>query len=460
MPRPTLLAALPPRAAFRELLKLALPVVVVQVGLMLMGVVDSIMVGRVSAAALAGVALGNVYFFAFAIFGTGVVMALDPVVSQAVGADDEPAIARAVQRGLLLSALLTIPVSIPLCFAGPVLALLGQPADAVPIAHSYTLRVVPSVFPFFAFIVFRQTLQAMGRLAPIVWLTILANLLNTWLDWSLVYGHSGMPALGANGAAWATTISRWAMVIGLLAVAWPELHGHLRSVHPDVFRTAPLRRMIAIGAPIGVHMQLEFGVFGAVGLLMGRLGTDAVAAHQIALNLASLTFMVPLGVSAAATVLVGRAVGQGQPANVRSAARAALIVGVAFMCCTAIIFTALPTLFARVYSEDVAVVTLAASLIPIAGVFQVFDGLQAVSAGVLRGLADTRYPMVIGLVGFWVVGLPISLWLAFPMRLGPQGLWWGLVAGLVAVGLLLVLRVRHRLRREMVRVVIDDGRKA
>jgi MATE family multidrug resistance protein len=464
MSRQAFAAILPARSSLRELLQLAFPVVVVQVGLMLMGVVDSIMVGRVSAAALAGVALGNVYFFAFAIFGTGVVMALDPVVSQAVGADDEPAIARAVQRGLLLSALLTIPVSIPLCFAGPVLALLGQPADAVPIAHSYTLRIVPSIFPFFAFIVFRQTLQAMGRLAPIVWLTVLANVLNTWLDWSLVYGHFGMPALGANGAAWATTISRWAMMVGLVAVAWPELHGHLRAVHPDVFRTAPLRRMIVIGAPIGVHMQLEFGVFGAVGLLMGRLGTDAVAAHQIALNLASLTFMVPLGVSAAATVLVGRAVGQGQPENVRNAARAALVVGVAFMCCTALLFTAVPSFFAGIYSRDIAVVSLAASLIPIAGVFQVFDGLQAVSAGVLRGLADTRYPMVIGLVGFWLVGLPVSLWLAFTMKLGPQGLWWGLVAGLVVVGLLLVLRVRHRLGRAMVRVVIDestvDGRRS
>lgn len=455
MRRPRLLPSLPRKAEFSELLNLALPVVVVQVGLMLMGVVDSVMVGRVSAAALAGVALGNVYFFAFAIFGVGVVMALDPVVAQAVGARDEPAIARAVQRGLLLSLLLTVPASVPLLFAGPLLTLLGQPADAVPIAHGYVLRVIPGVFPFFAFIVFRQTLQAMGRLRPIVWLTVLANLLNTLLDWTMVYGHWGMPAMGANGAAWATTISRWAMVLGLLAVAWPDLHGHLRALHPEVFRTAPLRRMLAIGAPIGVHMQLEFGVFGGVGLLMGRLGTDAVAAHQVALNLASLTFMVPLGVSAAATVLVGRAVGQGRPRQVRAAASAALIVGVAFMCCTALVFTSMPTFLARLYSNDAAVVALAATLLPIAGVFQVFDGLQAVSAGVLRGVADTRYPMLIGLVGFWLVGLPISLWLAFPMGLGPQGLWWGLVAGLAAVASLLVLRVRHRLSRDVARVLID-----
>ncbi|HET9152119.1 MAG TPA: MATE family efflux transporter [Gemmatimonadales bacterium] len=448
---------LPDRADLRELLALALPVVVVQVGLMLMGVVDSIMVGRVSAAALAGVAIGNVYFFAVAVFGMGIVMALDPVVAQAVGAHDEPAIARAVQRGVLISLGLTLPCSLPLFFGGPVLTALAQPADAVSVAHGYLVRLVPSMFPFFGFIVFRQTLQAMGRMAPIVWLTVLANLLNAFLDWVLVYGKFGFPVLGANGAAWATTIARWAMMLGLLAAAWRDLHGHLKRWHPEVFELAPLRRMLAIGAPIGAHMQLEFGVFGAVGLLMGRLGTPALAAHEIALNLASLTFMVPLGVAAAGTVLVGRAVGQGAPERVGRAVRASMVVGVAFMCGTALTFLTVPEWFARIYSRDVGVVAVAATLIPLAGVFQVFDGIQAISAGLLRGLADTRYPMIVGLIGFWLVGLPVSLLLAFPLGWGPRGLWWGLVAGLVAVSFLLLRRVRHRLRREMVRVVIDHA---
>ena len=453
----TLGSFLPDRADLRELLTLALPVVVVQVGLMLMGVVDSIMVGRVSAAALAGVAIGNVYFFAVAVFGMGIVMSLDPVVAQAVGAHDEPAIARGVQRGLLISLGLTLPCSLPLFFGGPVLTAFAQPADAVSVAHGYLIRLVPSVFPFFAFIVFRQTLQAMGRMAPIVWLTVLANLLNGFLDWVLVYGKFGLPSLGANGAAWATTIARWVMMLGLLAAAWRDLHGHLKRWHPEVFELAPLRRMLAIGAPIGAHMQLEFGVFGAVGLLMGRLGTPALAAHEIALNLASLTFMVPQGVAAAGTVLVGRAVGQGQPERVGRAVRAAMVVGVTFMCGTALIFLAVPEWFARIYSRDLGVVAVAATLIPLAGVFQVFDGIQAISAGILRGLADTRYPMIVGLIGFWLVGLPVSLLLAFPLGWGPQGLWWGLVAGLVAVAILLLRRVRHRLRRELVRVIIDHA---
>ena len=441
----------------RELLDLALPVVVVQVGLMLMGVVDSIMVGRLSAEALAGVALGNVYFFAVSIFGIGVLMALDPVVSQAVGAADETAVARAVHRCVLLALLLSVPCSLLLLFTGPVLEALAQPAEVVPIAHEYALRIIPGVFPFFAFTVFRQVLQAMGRIAPIVWVTVVANLLNALLNWMLVYGELGMPALGANGSAWATSLSRWAMALLLLGLAWPKLHGHLRQVTRESLAVRPLARMLALGAPIGIHMQLEFSVFGAVGLLMGRLGTTAVAAHQIALNLASLTFMVPMGVSAAATVLVGRAVGRGAMPAARRAARAAIATGVGFMAVTALVFLLAPGLFARLYSRDEVVVGLAMSLIPIAGFFQVFDGLQVVSAGVLRGVADTRFPMIIGLVGFWVVGLPISLLLAFRVGLGPVGLWWGLVAGLGSVSLLLLARVRNRLRRETARVRVDDA---
>jgi MATE family multidrug resistance protein len=200
-------------------------------------------------------------------------------------------------------------------------------------------------------------------------------------------------------------------------------------------------------------------VFGTVGLLMGRLGTEAVAAHQIALNLASLTFMVPLGVAGAATVLVGQAIGRDEQAEARRAAGAALLVGLAFMSLAAAAFLLVPRVFASAYSNDPAVLALASILIPIAGVFQVFDGLHVVSAGVLRGVADTRYPMAVGLIGFWLLGLPISLALGFWAGLGPPGLWWGLAAGLAIAAMLLVARVRSRLRREVLRVVIDADRQ-
>ncbi len=443
-----------------ELVQLALPIVIVQVGVMAMGVVDSIMVGRISAAALAGVALGNVYFYACAVFGMGTLLALDPIVAQAVGARDDRAVTRALQRGLILSVALTVPISLLLMTVRPALGLLGQPADVIPIAAGYVWREIPGVLPFLAFTVLRQTLQALGRMRAIVLAIVLANLLNVALNWALIYGHWGAPALGALGSAWSTTISRFGMTAGLAALAWRGLRPHLTRLRPETLAPAPLSRMLALGAPIGAQMQLEFGVFGAIGLLMGRMGTVPVAAHQIALNLASLTFMVPLGVSAAGAVLVGRAVGRGDAAEAGEATRAALTWGVGFMALTAAVFLLVPAPLARVYSDERAVILLAAGLLPIAGVFQMFDGIQVVSIGALRGLGDTRTPFAMNLVGFWVIGLPVSLLLGFRTPLGPRGLWWGLVVGLAAVAIGLLLRLRARLRQAVRRVRIDDAESA
>ncbi len=206
--RPSLL---PPRAEFRALLELAFPVVLVQVGLMFMGVVDSIMVGRLSAVALAAVALGNLCFFTISIGGIGILLALDPVISQAVGAGDEPAIARGLQRGLLLAVGVAVPVSAALLLVRPVLQAIGQPSELVAPASSYLQMTVPGILPFYIFVVFRQTLQAMGRIAPIVGVTVAANLLNAGLNWVFIFGHLGSPPLGVTGSALATTISRIGM---------------------------------------------------------------------------------------------------------------------------------------------------------------------------------------------------------------------------------------------------------
>jgi multidrug resistance protein, MATE family len=445
----------PSRDEALELWRLALPVVVVQVGLMTMGVVDSIMVGHLSAAALAAVALGNLYFFNLCMFGLGVLMSLDPVVAQAVGAGDDDAIARGMQRGLVLAALLTIPLSLVLFTAGPVFRALGQPADVVPDAVGYVWREIPGVFPLLAYTVFRQSLQAMGAMRAIIGSMVVGNLLNLGLNWVLIFGHLGAPALGVQGSAWATTISRWLMTAALLGLAWRRLRPHLTASHPEVRHPRPLARMLALGAPIGLQMQLEFGAFAAVLLLMGRLGTVSVAAHQVAINLASLTFMVPLGVSAAGAVLVGRAVGRGDGVGASRASRAALFLGVGFMTLTAVIFLLFPAPLAAVYSRDAGVLAVAATLIPIAGVFQVFDGVQAVASGLLRGLGDTRAPMIVNLLGFWLFGIPVSVYLGLNSPLGAVGLWWGLVVGLAAVAFFLLLRLRRWLRRGVRRVVID-----
>ena len=442
------------------LLRLALPVVAVQVGLMAMGVVDTIMVGRVSAMDLAAVAMGHLYFFAAAVFGMGVLFALDPVVSQAVGAADPVAIARGVQRGGVLAILMAAVSMALLVPAGPALTLLGQPTDVVPVATTYVHTLIPGVLPFYLFIVLRQSLQAMGRVRAILLAVLAANLVNVGLNWLLIFGNLGLPAMGAVGSGWATTGSRWFMMLALLGFGWPLLAPSLRPLRRDALAHRPLERLLRVGAPVGGQQFLEFGVFGAAGILMGLLGAIPLASHQVALQLAALTFMVPLGVAQATSVLVGQAVGRADPPEARRATGAGLAVGVGFMAITAVLFLAMPGLLARAFSDDAPVVATAALLLPIAGVFQVFDGVQVVAAGALRGVGDTRVPMIMNLVGFWLVGLPISAALGLGLGVGPEGIWWGLAIGIGVVAVLLTHRIRRRFGRELRRLVIDEDEAA
>ena len=439
----------PSRGVVRQLLTLALPIIAVNLGMTLMGAVDTLMVGRLSAQALASVALGNVYFFSIAMLGLGITLALDPVISQAIGADDPEAVALGVQRGLIVATLVSLPIAGQLFFAEPVVRFLRQPAELLADIRSYTLILVPSVLPFLWFSVGRQTLQAMHRVVPVVVVIVFANLLNVVLNQWLIFGGLGVSAMGVAGSAWATTISRWVMALALLVIARRELLPVLRPVLPAAFQWSAIARMLRLGIPIGLQLEIEMATFGAVAMLMGSFGTLQVASHQVALNLASLTFMVPMGVGMGAAVLVGRAVGRGDPVALRASARAALGVGVAFMSCTALMFLTVPRFLAALYTTDQAVIAFAAVLLPLAGIFQVFDGLQVVSAGILRGLGDTRAPMLINLVGFGVVGLGMSLLLAYRTPLGAVGLWWGLVIGLAAVAAILLLRVRVMLARPL-----------
>jgi MATE family multidrug resistance protein len=446
-----------PRAADLEaLVRLALPVAVVQVGMLSMGVVDTIMVGRVSAIDLAAVAIGHLYFFGVAVFGMGVLYSLDPVISQSVGAGDRVGVSRGVQRGFVLALSLSVIAMLLLVPAAPFLRAVGQPAEIVPTAGRYAHALIAGVFPFYGFIVLRQSLQAMGRVRAILVVVVAANLVNAGLNWVLIYGNLGVPALGAVGSAWATSMSRWFMLLALLATGWPLLRPHLRPLRRDALAARPIARLLRVGAPVGAQQWLEFGVFGAAGLLMGLLGAVALASHQVALQLAALTFMVPVGVAQATSVLVGHAVGRGDPAAARRAVGAGAITGIGFMAFTALVFLAIPELLARTFSPDASVVRVAATLLPIAGVFQVFDGLQVVAAGALRGVADTRVPMLINLVGFWLVGLPVSAWLGLGLAIGPAGIWWGLAIGIGIVGMLLAYRIRRRFGQSLERLVIDE----
>ena len=455
----SLVTFLPTREVMKELLGLALPVAFVQVGIMAMGLVDTAMVGRVSAVDLGAVALGNGYFFTIAVFGMGLLFALDPVVSQAVGARDPEGIARAIQRGIVLALALAILASLALFPADALLGipLLRQDPEVVPLAGAYARALIPGMFAFYGFIVLRQSLQGMGLVRPVVITIVIGNAVNVFLNWILVFGNLGSPALGAVGSSWGTSISRWFMLVTLMVLAWKQLRPFLAAYRPEVSRLKPLRRIVEVGAPIGVHQGLEFGVFAAALFMMGSLGAVTVSAHQVALMLAAQTFMVPVGIAQATVVLVGRAVGARNPRGTRRAAGAGLLAGAGFMTLTAALFIVFPRTVSEIFTNDPEVVAITALLIPIAGVFQVFDGIQVVAAGALRGIADTRVPMLISLVAFWAIGLPVSWLFGFTWGHGPEGIWWGLAVGIAVVALLLLVRMRLRFARTPRRLVIDEA---
>jgi len=443
---------LPHRNDLEAMLRLAVPVVVVQVGMMLLGVVDTMVVGRLSSEALAAVALGHVMIVAVSSFGIGMLLALDPLVAQAVGAGDTVTVRRSVQRGLLIAFGLMVPSVLLLLPAEPILTFFRQPPEIVPVAANYIRICIPGLLPFYGFVVLRQSLQAMERMRPIVMTIIVVNLFNLFADWILVYGVGPVPQLGPMGSAWATTAARILLFVVLFVVARKELGPLLNRLDREAFRSGPLWRLVRLGTPIGFQVQLEIIAFAVIALLMGGFGTVQMAAHQVAINLASLTFMVPLGVGSAAAVRVGQAIGAGDSDGARRAAAASLLIGTGFMSLMAAAFIGAPRLLATAYTSVNEVVVLAALLIPIAGYFQIFDGLQVVSAGVLRGAGDTRAPLVVNILGFWFIGLPTSLLLGFRLGFGPQGLWWGFVAGLGTVAVFLLARIAWRFRGNISRV--------
>lgn len=439
------------REELRAVAGLALPVVVVQLGMMTMGVVDAAMLGRVSARALAASALGNAYGFSLLMGAAGILMAIDPLVSQAHGAGDRRAVGAHLQRALLLAAVLTVPVSLVMGNSRGVLLALGQGA-LVDDATAYLRGILPGNLAFLVFVVLRQTLQAMSVVRPAVVAIVAGNLVNLVGNYALIFGRLGAPALGVAGAAYATAIGRWALVLTLAWAARPVLARCWQGWTREALDLRAHWRQLAIGVPIGVHLALELWVFTTVALLMGRLGVSELAGHQIALTLAAFSYMVPMGIAAAATTRVGNAIGRGDMPAARQSAAACLALGAGVMVLFALAFHFAPRLLAALFTGDPAVIAMGASLIPIAAVFQVFDGTQAVGAGVLRGAADTRVPAIIVFVAYWLVGLPLGAWLAARAGLGPPGLRWGLTLGLATVAVLLVARIVQRFRGHITRV--------
>lgn len=432
----------------REIVALAWPAVASQLGMMLMGVVDLLLVGRLGEDAMAAVGLGHTWTFGVAIVVLGTASGLDPLLAQAFGAGDRRGAGRTFVRGAALLLTMAVPVIALHFAAAPGLRALSQPAGAIPLADTYCRLLAPGVPAMVLFNLVRQTLQADGRMMPAAIAVVVGNVFNAIVGYVLVYGAFGAPKLGVAGVGIATAAGRWVM---LLALVWAG-RDLLREIWPRewVLGRAALVQLLTVGLPVGFQVGLEVWAFTAATLLVGAFGSTAAAAHIVSLNLASMSFMVPFGISAAAATRVGNLLGAGHPWQ--RAGWTALGLGVAVMTLSATVFASFPAPLARLYApSDPQVVALAAQLLPIAAFFQLFDGTQVVCFGVLRGAGDTRVPALANVVGYYLIGLPVGAWLAHS-GLGPRGVWMGLVLGLAVVAGLLVWRLRWTAARGGYRV--------
>jgi multidrug resistance protein, MATE family len=442
-------APIPAMGELRSLLRLAAPIAFTQAGYALMGLVDTAVVGRLGAAPLGAVGLANGLFFALAVVGLGAMLGLDPLFAQAIGARDRERARELVWQGLWLSGLVTLALALPIAAVPFVLEPAGIPPEVARDARLYLWLRLPGLWPMLAFAALRSYLQASHRLRALVVSTLLANVANLFLDIALVFGEFGLPAMGAPGSGLATAICALLQFAILASVVRP---GPRRPAH-----AVDLRKALAVGIPVGLQMGAEVGVFALVGVLAGRLGVRSLAAHQVAISLASFTFCAAVGVGMAGTVRVGWAIGAGDTPAARRSGLTAFAGGAAIMAAAALCFWLAPGALARMLTDQPDVIAASVPLLAVCAVFQLSDGVQGVGAGVLRGAGDTRFAFLANLLGHYGIGLPIAILLGFKLGQGVIGLWWGLCAGLTAVAIGLLARFLHLSSREIAPLEAHPG---
>ena len=434
------------RQELPPLIRLAVPIVVGELGWMTMGVVDTMMVGHLGKEALGGVAIAGIFFYTVAVFGMGLLLGLDTLVSQAFGAGRIEDCHHSLVSGLWLSTLLSAPLMAIVVLAMHPLRRLGVQPELIDHAGPYMNAIVWSLPPLLFFTALRRYVQGMNLTATVTFAMLSANVVNAIANYGLIYGKWGMPEMGSVGAGWATTISRVYMlaVLGGYALWWDGRNGGGLRRTPLALDWERMRKLWRLGFPAAAQITLEVGVFALAGALIGRFPAQYIAAHQIALNAASMTFMVPLGLGSAAAVRVGQAIGRGDAAGVRRAGWTAIGLGGTFMACAGLSFIAFPRAIGRAYTSDVTVIETMVGLLWIAALFQFFDGLQGVATGALRGLGDTRTAAITHMVSYWIIGLPLGYWLAFSRGWFAAGMWTGLCLSLMLIGVVLVTMWRRR----------------
>jgi len=432
----------------RAMFALAAPLVLSELGWMAMGIVDTMFVGRVSAEAIGAVSLGTSIFYAIAIFASGLLLGLDTLVSQSYGAGNLDDCHHSLVSGVWLALFLIPCVMGAVWLFVPAFAMLGINHDVLRDTAPYIRALNWSAPPLLLFFGLRRYLQSIGVVRPILVTLITANLVNVAGNWIFVFGNLGAPRLGAEGSGWSTCVSRVYMLAALVVVIWQRDRRVVDvSWRPDFRRIAELLRL---GLPAAGQIGLETSVFATVTVLIGKLSASVLAGHQIALTTVSTTFMMPLGISSAAAVRVGHAIGRRDPEGAARSGWTALAFGAGAMSLAALALLIFPRAIARLFTPDQAIIAAAVPLLRVAAFFQLFDGLQVNATGALRGASDTRTPMLCHFAGYWIVGLPLGALLCFRYTFGAVGLWMGLSTGLILIGIVLFWfwrRTAHRLAR-------------
>ncbi|MEZ5701178.1 MAG: MATE family efflux transporter [Burkholderiaceae bacterium] len=430
------------RQELRTIIAIALPITSAQLLQMGMGVADTVMAGQVSALTLAAVSLGSAMWFFVVIVGLGVMLALTPIISHHVGARNHPLIREELRQGIWLAMVLSLFLMALLGLMGLLMPHLGIAPEIVDETHRYLRWVVWSLPLTCLYLVPRFFNESMGHTMPMFWTQLLMLPVNILGNYTFMFGKFGAPAMGAAGAALSTGVAQSLGCFALYAYTLNARRYASYALRQGMTRPdwAHIASIVRLGIPIAVGLAMESGMFTATALLMGRFGVDTVAGHQIALNVSSLTFMIPLGVSIALTVRVGQALGGGDRLEARYRGRLGIALCTAFMVASAMVLATLGTQIAGLYTPNQTVVALAAQFLVYAAVFQVVDGMQVGAMGVLRGYKDTKIPMLVTVFGYWVVGMGLSLVLGVFGPLGPAGLWMGLVGGLSVAAVVLVGR--------------------
>ncbi len=429
---------------FSKTFALAFPVVLSQLGHIMVSVFDSLMIGQLGTVQLAAASLANSIFMIVMVFGLGVSLSITPIIASAEGRKNYTRISLLLLNGLVSNIILGILLFIAGYFLSPGITLLNQPEEVVKLAIPFINVLFFSMVPLMVFQAFKQFAEGLSFTRQSMYITVFANLLNILLNYLLIWGKFGFPEMGMLGAAWATFISR--VVMALMMAGWVmyskrfELFRHyLRLRHLSALH---MYRIFKLGLPISGQMLFEMGAFSFSAVMIGWLGTKELAAHQIAINVASVTYMMASGVAAAATIRVGNQKGLGNFRDMQMAGNSSFVMGTLFMITSGLFMILGNKFIPELYIDDPEVIQLASTLLIIAALFQISDGVQVVGLGALRGLEDVRVPGIISLIAYWVIGLPVGYVLGFVLDFGVNGVWLGLLTGLSVAAILLFLRFK------------------